>query len=677
MALLRHRLTLCAGIGLTVAALYLSLGANIGEAGPPVPPIQGGAVVRVYFGTQERLNALANRFDIWEVNRSQGYAVIAMSDQDIAALKSKGLRVEVDQERTDSLLAPADLSCYRPVEQIQSDLQALAAAYPNLVELIDFGDSWEKITSGGNPGYDLWALKLTNKSIPGPKPRFFLMAEIHARELTTPETAMMFVNYLLGNYGANPDATWLLDYNEIHVAPMTNPDGHKIAEQGYLQRKNTNNSNGGSCSVPPTWWNQYGTDLNRNADWKWGVAGSSSSPCNEVYLGPTAASEPETQALQNYILSLFPDQRGPNDSDPAPDDATGIMITLHSYGNLVLWPWGHTDQPAPNAAGLAAIGQKFAKFNGYRAGQSGADLYLTSGTTDDYTYGQLGVAAFTFEVGTDFFQDCSALPGIEAANLGALLYAARIARTPYLTARGPDARNLALLPTEAGPGDLVTLTAQINDTDNGNQTIAGGEASLDTPPWVGEVQTVTLTPADGAFDNPIEAVQATLDTTGLADGRHTIFVRGQDSAGYWGPVSSIFFSTPLYIKLASFTGMAAERKVTLRWTTAAEADTEGFNILRTEKSPGDGNAVQYVKLNSSLIPAQGNANTGATYTYVDDSVTRNVTYLYVLEDVDTSGRKTQHGPIEVTPGRVYLPVVVAQLQQPWSTSIPAQGKTHQ
>jgi hypothetical protein len=533
MVLLRHRPTRLAGIVLAIAVLCLGLGAPIGEAGPPV---QDGAVIRVYFSDQDTLNALASRFDIWEVNRRQGYAVIAAGDQDIAALQSRGLRVEVDQVLTDAMLAPHDLSCYRTVEDIQTDLQTLAAAYPNLVELTDFGNSWEKVQPDGNPGYDLWVLKLTNKSILDPnKPRFFLMAEIHARELATPETAMYFVNYLLSNYGTNPDVTWLLDYHEIHVAPMTNPDGHKFAEQNNLWRKNTNNTNG--CTSFP----DYGTDLNRNANWKWGFTGSSPYPCNEVYRGPSAASEPETQALQDYILGLFPDQRGPNDSDAAPEDATGIMISLHSSGRLVLWPWGHTSYyEAPNGAGLAAIGQKFAKFNGYTPEQA-SDLYLTSGTTDEFTYGQLGVAAYTFEIGTTFFQDCSALPGIQAENLGALLYAARIARAPYLTARGPDVitRTLSLSPTVAGPGDPVALSAQINDTDNGNQAIIYGDATVDTPPWAGGAP-IGLTPADGAFNTPVETAQATLDTTGLADGRHTVFVRGQDSLDYWGPVSAAF-----------------------------------------------------------------------------------------------------------------------------------------
>jgi hypothetical protein len=88
------------------------------------------------------------------------------------------------------------------------------------------------------------------------------------------------------------------------------------------------------------------------------------------------------------------------------------------------------------------------------------------------------------------------------------------------------------------------LTVQIDDTQNGSQAIVAGEASLDKPMWAGGTP-VSLVPVDGAFDSPVETAVATLDATGLGSGRHTVFVRGQDEAGYWGPLTSLFFSTPL------------------------------------------------------------------------------------------------------------------------------------
>ena len=93
--------------------------------------------------------------------------------------------------------------------------------FPDLAEVIVYGSSWEKITTGGAGGHDLFAIKLTNRLRPGPKPAFFLMAAIHARELATSELAARFVTHLLDGYGADGDATWLLDEHEIIVVPIS------------------------------------------------------------------------------------------------------------------------------------------------------------------------------------------------------------------------------------------------------------------------------------------------------------------------------------------------------------------------------------------------------------------------------------------------------------------------
>jgi hypothetical protein len=47
--------------------------------------------------------------------------------------------------------------------------------------------------------------------------------------------------------------------------------------------------------------------------------------------------------------------------------------------------------------------------------------------------------------------------------------------------------------------------------------------------------------ADGSFDSPFESVAATLDTSSIGEGRHTLFLRGQDASGSWGAVSAAFF----------------------------------------------------------------------------------------------------------------------------------------
>ena len=326
--------------------------------------------------------------------------------------------------------------CYRTVEETYASAAQIVADHPNLAAWIDIGDSWEKTQPGGLPGYDLMVLRLTNAATPGPKPKLFAMTAIHAREYATAELNTRFAEHLVDNYGVDPDITWLLDNHEIHLLLQSNPDGRKKAESGLSWRKNTDNNDG--CIDASRW----GTDLNRNFDFQWGCCnGSSGDPCAETYRGPAAASEPETQAVQNYVIAEFPDQRPDDLTTPAPSDATGLFMDIHSYGQLVLWPWGFSTTPPPNAAELQTLGRKFAYFNDYDPAHH--IWYDVDGATDDFAYGRLGLSSFVFEIGTSFFQDCASFQNtILPDNLSALVYAAKSARRPYMSPSGPEALNV-------------------------------------------------------------------------------------------------------------------------------------------------------------------------------------------------------------------------------------------
>jgi len=520
---------------------------------PAQPPVAGPVVARVSFAGQADLNRLASALDVWEVHHAEGYLVALLRPDQVAALLQAGYRVEMDEAQTALLgrrLRPLrgqtagipGYPCYRTVEETAAGMARLAAGHPDLVAWVDIGDSWEKAV-GARPGYDLYALVLTNRAVPGPKPRFFLMAAAHARELATAELAARFAEYLVANYGTAPDVTWLLDYFEVHVVPMANPDGRKVAEAGEYWRKNTDDDDG--CIALP----YYGTDLNRNSNFHWG--GDSTNPCDETYQGPSAASEPETQAIQNYVASLFPDQRGPDDEDPAPDDALGVVITLHSYSELVLSPYGFRSTPAPNHTQLETLGRKFGYLNGYRvcqAGEAGC-LYATTGSTDDWAYGELGVAAYTFEVGTTFFQDCSYFENtIVPENFPALLYAFKAARRPYQAPAGPESLDVASAPATVLAGFPAILTAVTDDTRYGSggwgnepvQKIAAARYTVDAPSWTTGVMSYPMSAADGTFGAAVETVRATVSTVGLPPGRHVLFVEGQDTDGHWGVPSAVF-----------------------------------------------------------------------------------------------------------------------------------------
>jgi hypothetical protein len=101
-------------------------------------------------------------------------------------------------------------------------------------------------------------------------------------------------------------------------------------------------------------------------------------------------------------------------------------------------------------------------------------------------------------------------------------------------------------PATVAQGTAATLTATINFAWTGNgfsQSVGAAEYYIDTPPWAGG----TAIPLNGTFTAATVAVNATVDTSSLAVGRHILFVRGRGAAAYggfptWGPVTAVFLT---------------------------------------------------------------------------------------------------------------------------------------
>ena len=389
---------------------------------------------------------------------------------------------------------------YKIVESTFAIAESLVTTHPKLATFIDAGDSWEKVQ--GSVGYDLMVLILTNSDIPGPKPKLFISGSIHAREYTTAELDLRFVLYLVENYGKDADVTWMLNYHEFHAMFYINPDGRKHAEEGEMWRKNTNTD---YCTQDPE---NRGADLNRNADNNW--AGSSDE-CGQTFPGASAASEPEMQFLQAYMDEIFED-----------NSVKGMYIDLHSYGEIIYKP-----------TEVTSLARKFSFFNGYDA------VSIRPGFAYSYAYSEAGAAAaFLFELGTSFFQNCDYFENtIVPDNLSAFIYALKACRDPVTIAEGPDAIELAV--------NGKTLTATVDDTRYGQSVtthnIAEAEYYITYPPWVPGATATTMSAADGSFDAKIEEVQATLPRD-LPNSREEgiIFVRGKDAEGNWGAISAIF-----------------------------------------------------------------------------------------------------------------------------------------
>jgi len=200
---------------------------------------------------------------------------------------------------------------------------------------------------------------------------------MHAREWVAHAAATYIAQQLLERYGADNATTALLDRYEVVVVPVANPDGYQYTwTDDRLWRKNRRKPADGSTS------RCAGTDLNRNFANHWGGVGASKSPCAQDYRGPDVASEPETQAIQQYVLGLR---------------NRAIGIDLHAYGQLILRSYGYTADPSPREDLLREVSHGMqeamrtvhgAVYTSMRA----AELYPTTGSTDDWYTEQVRAA---------------------------------------------------------------------------------------------------------------------------------------------------------------------------------------------------------------------------------------------------------------------------------------------
>ena len=108
-------------------------------------------------------------------------------------------------------------------------------------------------------------------------------------------------------------------------------------------------------------------------------------------------------------------------------------------------------------------------------------------------------------------------------------------------------------------------------------------------------------------------------------------------------VQATFTGHYTLVTLKSFTAASGAAKATLLWTTASEYKNAGFHILRSE-SPATG----FVRITPHIIAAKGTVVKGASYSYVDKGLKAKKTYYYKLQDIETTGKATLHGPVQVT-----------------------------
>ncbi|MFP6663451.1 MAG: M14 family zinc carboxypeptidase [Deltaproteobacteria bacterium] len=272
---------------------------------------------------------------------------------------------------------------YREWTEIETRLDALAAAWPARASLVDLGQSFE--------GREIRALKISGTAA-GSRPTLLLNGAQHAREWIAAMVPVYIAEQLLERSGSDATVAALLDAIDVWVVPVVNPDGyvHSHAAGGdRMWRKNRRLHSGSSC---------FGVDLNRNwgTDWNGGQS-TIGNRCSDVYTGTSAHSEPETQALQALVESL-PNLVG--------------HVDFHNYSQVILQPWGYTNTLPVAFAEIdalgAAMGAAMEAVHGesYPNASGDGGLYLASGIFPDWTTAVHGALGYTIEL-----RPTSAFPG--------------------------------------------------------------------------------------------------------------------------------------------------------------------------------------------------------------------------------------------------------------------------
>ncbi|XP_078032725.1 carboxypeptidase B [Augochlora pura] len=285
---------------------------------------------------------------------------------------------------------------YHRYADITRYMEYLSLRYPKMVEMTTIGHSYEgqpikmvKISTGPNKDGS-------------PKPAVWIDAGMHAREWIGTAVATYIVGQLVEK---NASYTKLLDNSDWMILPVANPDGYEFTHTGDRLWRKTRSNHEEEQDVSRLlqlvnhyakwfWGKCEGVDPNRNFGYHWGEMDegeASSDPCHETYAGPRAFSEPETKAMADHIM--------------ANKEKIRMYLTLHSYSQMWLVPWGYTYSKPSDYSDLANAAKKainaISKVHGtdYQLGPSSDLLYPTSGASDDWAKGVAGIKyAYTVEL---------------------------------------------------------------------------------------------------------------------------------------------------------------------------------------------------------------------------------------------------------------------------------------
>ena len=332
---------------------------------------------RVYVESPEQATAklgdLLGELDICTVDRTEGgreFLVINTDATQLAAIRATGVKVEVTwpdiREKfrkmtgvdPDNIDAGRNFGYFFTYWEMIDTLRRLASLYPAIVDTFKLGPSFQNRA--------LWGLRISdNPTVDEAEPEIFINGATHAREPLGTHACIHFAQLLCRNFGTDSLVTWLVRNREFYIVPVMNPDGYVYNSDSGGASSNWRKNRRGP--VPPA----IGIDLNRNYGYKWGYdnSGSSPTPSNETYRGPSRFSEPETRAVRNFTYQ----------------HKFRTCQDFHTYGRYNLYAWGYYNPMPPDSLVLKEMGDTFEVNNGYtQTGPIYRTIYPTNGGSTDY-----------------------------------------------------------------------------------------------------------------------------------------------------------------------------------------------------------------------------------------------------------------------------------------------------
>ncbi|XP_051468757.1 carboxypeptidase A1-like [Apus apus] len=291
--------------------------------------------------------------------------------KDVQELLDEEKKNMTKPRRTERSTSTFDFASYHTMEEIYNWMDMLVRDHPSLVSKLQIGQSYEN--------RPLYVLKFSTGG--SNRPAIWLDTGIHSREWVTQATGIWTANKIAEEYGRDPSVTAILDSMDIFFEIIANPDGFAFTHSSNRLWRKTRSLNAGSRCV--------GVDPNRNWDAGFGGSGSSGDPCSEIYRGPHAHSEREVKAIVDFILS---------------HGNVKSVISIHSYSQMLLFPYGYKTTPATHYQELNELAEKavsdLAAVYGtkYTHGSVVDTIYPADGTATDWAYDNGVKYSFTFEL---------------------------------------------------------------------------------------------------------------------------------------------------------------------------------------------------------------------------------------------------------------------------------------